>query len=76
MPRRRPRQRPELPPTGLLDWTDSRHWDRTARPCRYCDQPTNLRDSNRKPAHKTCAEVALHQQNQDMAAAYENERLT
>ncbi|MEU0275972.1 hypothetical protein [Streptomyces sp. NPDC006307] len=76
MPRRRPRPRPEPPPGGLLDWTDSRHWHQQARPCRYCDQPTNLRDSQRKPAHKTCAEAALQQQHQEMAAAYENERLT
>ncbi|MBT2492331.1 hypothetical protein J7E96_28245 [Streptomyces sp. ISL-96] len=75
MPARRPRQRPDPPPGGLLDWSDSRHWAQQARPCRYCDQPTNLRDSSRKPAHKTCAEDAIRQQIQDAAAAYENERL-
>ncbi|MFJ3100311.1 hypothetical protein [Streptomyces sp. NPDC086835] len=76
MPRRRLQQQPDPPPGGLLDWTDSRHWSQQARPCRYCGEPTQLRDSQRKAAHKTCAEAALNQQHQDMAAAYENERLT
>ncbi|MFG2404196.1 hypothetical protein ACGFR8_07630 [Streptomyces brevispora] len=71
--RRNPR--PELPPTGLLDWTDGRHWSQQTRPCRYCGQPTHLRDSHRAPAHKTCAETALAEQVADQAAAYHNERL-
>lgn len=67
------RPKPKPPPTGLLDWTDSTHWDhRDPRPCRYCGQPTHLRDSHRSPAHKTCAEAALAQQTSDTAAAYQN----
>lgn len=48
---------PDPPP--LLDWRDSSHWSRTPKPCRYCDKPTQLRDSKRKAAHKACAEMAL-----------------
>ncbi|MDN3056910.1 hypothetical protein PH213_20615 [Streptomyces sp. SRF1] len=77
MPRRRPREprRAELPASGLLDWTSSTHWSHTPRPCRYCGRETNLRDSARKPAHKTCAEEALRQQAADAAEAYEAARL-
>ncbi|MFE3378806.1 hypothetical protein [Streptomyces anulatus] len=74
--RRRQRQRPDPPATGVLDWKDSRHWSQQARPCRYCGGVTNLRDGSRKPAHKTCAEDAIQAQIQDQAAAYENERLS
>ncbi|MFC8723674.1 hypothetical protein [Streptomyces bacillaris] len=73
---RRGRRRPDPPPTGLLNWHDSSHWSAQQRPCRYCGTPTNLRDSHRKPAHKTCAEAAIAEQIRDQAAAYENERLT
>lgn len=45
----------------LLNWRD-RHWDSTPKPCRYCGQPTQLRDSKRHPAHKVCAETALAEQ--------------
>lgn len=76
MPARRRRRRPDPPPTGFLNWTDSRHWSQQARPCRYCGGLTNLRDSGRHPSHKTCAEAAIQEQIQDQAAAYENERLT
>lgn len=54
----------------LLDWRDPAHWSWDAEPCRYCAGPTHLRDSKRKPAHKTCAEQALAQQAADTAAAY------
>ena len=73
MPRRKasPRRRPEWTPGALLDWTASKHWDHNgAWPCRYCDGLTQLRDSDRRPAHKTCAEAALDQQAEDAAAAY------
>lgn len=60
----------------LLDWHSSEHWSQHLRPCRYCGQPTNLRDSKRKPAHKTCAETALAQQAADAADAYQAGRLT
>ena len=43
----------------VLDWRDSSHWSEAEKPCRYCGNPTHLRDSKRKPAHKTCAEEAL-----------------
>ncbi|GAA5005694.1 hypothetical protein GCM10025734_45100 [Kitasatospora paranensis] len=40
-----------------LDWRDARHYDRTGdRPCRWCGRPTPLRDQQRRPAHKVCAE--------------------
>ncbi|MHC5259873.1 hypothetical protein ACYSUO_18505 [Streptomyces sp. UC4497] len=75
MTRRRAKRRAptEPPPGGLLDWSDSSHWDfEHARPCRYCAEPTHLRDSKHKPAHKTCAEQALAQQAADAADAYQN----
>lgn len=64
---------PEHPPP-LLDWHDASHWSYQEKPCRYCGAMTNLRDSKRSPAHKTCAERALAQQAADTAAAYENGR--
>lgn len=64
---------PEHPPP-LLDWRDMSHWSWNPKPCRYCGRLTNLRDSKRSPAHKTCAETALAQQAADTAAAYENGR--
>ncbi|MGX1513954.1 hypothetical protein [Streptomyces collinus] len=72
----RPRRR-EPPASGVLDWTDRSHWDyRGEKPCRYCGRPTQLRDSNRKPAHKTCAEAALAEQAEDLAAGYFRTRRT
>ncbi|MFE4329696.1 hypothetical protein ACFRQM_09590 [Streptomyces sp. NPDC056831] len=76
MPPRQRKQRPDPPSTGLLNWGAPAHWSGQQRPCRYCDNPTNLRDSSRRPAHKVCAEAAIAEQIQDQAAAYENERLT
>ncbi|WP_328427828.1 hypothetical protein [Streptomyces sp. NBC_00443] len=72
MPRRKSsRKRPEWTRGALLDWTTGPHWDYDrARPCRYCDGLTQLRDSDKKPAHKVCAEAALDQQAEDAAAAY------
>lgn len=56
----------------LLDWRDSSHWDYGGpRPCRYCEEPTQLRDSRNKPAHKLCAERALAQQAAEAADAYQ-----
>lgn len=60
----------------LLDWRDPKHWSWAARSCRYCGEPTNLRDSKGKPAHKVHAEQALAQQAIDAAEAYDAERLT
>lgn len=67
---------PDPPPTGVLDWTDRKHWGRVALPCRYqCGGPmTQLRDSSRKPAHKICAEAAFQRQAAEAAESYENER--
>ena len=59
---------PDPPP--LLDWRSPGHWSWDPAPCRYCGRDTHLRDSKRKPAHKTCAEAALAQQHADRAAAY------
>lgn len=65
------RKRPDPPATGVLDWTDRSHWDhRGAKPCRYCGHPTQLRDSSRKPAHKTCAEAALAEQAEEATVTY------
>lgn len=71
----RPRRR--APPAAglLLDWRDARHWSWTAKPCRYCGGLTNLRDSKRSPAHKTCAETALAQQAAEAADAYQPDHL-
>ncbi|MER5213666.1 hypothetical protein ABT063_24620 [Streptomyces sp. NPDC002838] len=55
----------------LLDWRDPSHWSWTEKPCRYCSQPTHLRDSKRKPAHKLCAELAIAQQAAEAADAYQ-----
>lgn len=60
----------EPPPVPLLDWRDSSHWSHVEKPCRYCAGPTQLRDSKRKPAHKTCAEQALATQAAEAADAY------
>lgn len=66
-----PKAEPEYRPGQLLDWTDASHWDHSGpRPCRYCGFPTQLRDSHRSPAHKTCAEEALATQAREAQAAY------
>lgn len=63
MPRRpKAGRRTHHTPGALLDWTDHKHWAWNAKPCRYCGEPTQLRDSRRAPAHKTCAESALTMQ--------------
>ena len=73
---RRPRpQPPPPPPGGLLDWHDQSHWSWNEKPCRYCGNPTHLRDSKRSPAHKVCAEEALAQQAAEAADAYQNGQL-
>nr|WSW64515.1 hypothetical protein OG513_38915 [Streptomyces sp. NBC_00998] len=44
-------------PGGLLDWRDSRHFDRWQdRPCALCEQPTPMRSHYGEPVHKACAE--------------------
>ncbi|MFR9796172.1 hypothetical protein ACL02U_09750 [Streptomyces sp. MS06] len=69
-PRRAPPEQPYAPGTHL-DWRDSRHWDyEHARPCRYCGDDTQLRDSKGSAAHKVCAEEALAAQAAETAAAY------
>lgn len=75
--RRSKPQRPDPPPSGVLDWSGNGHWGSTPRPCRYqCGgSPTRLRDSKGRPAHKVCAEAAIVRQAQEYAEAYENERL-
>lgn len=66
-----PKPDPEYVPGALLNWNDSRHWDYTGpQPCRYCGQPTQLRDSKGNPAHKVHAEDALAQQAAEAADAY------
>ena len=68
-----PAREPPRPP--VLDLHGMEHWSRTPKPCRYCGRDTNLRDSKRKPAHKTCAEQAIAQQAADAADAYKNGQL-
>lgn len=47
---------------AALDWRDARHFDRTRDlPCRWCGKPTPLRDDQRKPSHKVCAEQHTEQ---------------
>lgn len=55
---------------GLLVWSSSTHWSEQARPCRYCQKLTNLRDDSRRPAHKVCAERVLATQRSDAASTY------
>ncbi|MFD5697500.1 hypothetical protein [Streptomyces lasiicapitis] len=63
---------PEYEPGALLNWNSSSHWDYDGPlPCRYCGEPTQMRDSKRKPAHKTCAEDALARQQAEAADAYQ-----
>lgn len=72
-PRRRapPKAEPAYVPGTLLNWNDSRHWDYDGpQPCRYCEKPTQLRDSRGHHAHKTCAEQALTTQAAEAADAY------
>lgn len=64
---------PDPPP--LLDWRHPDHWSWAPKPCRYCGQDTNLRDSKRKPAHKACAESSLAQQAAEAADAYQTGQL-
>ncbi|MGW3412439.1 hypothetical protein [Streptomyces sp. NPDC000888] len=41
----------------LLDWGESRHFDRfQVRPCALCAKPTPLRSHTGEPVHKVCAE--------------------
>lgn len=47
--------------TGLV-WSDRSHWAAQAKPCRHCGGPTHLRDEDRRPSHKVCAEQALNPQ--------------
>lgn len=71
--RRAPPPPPAYVPGTLLNWNDSRHWDYDrALPCRYCGFPTQLLDSGRHHAHKTCAEDALSLQAAEAADAYQN----
>ncbi|MGW7435669.1 hypothetical protein [Streptomyces sp. NPDC054849] len=72
---RRPRRAPPPAAGQLLDWSDRRHWARTQAPCRYCRQPTFLRDDDNLPADKVCAEKALQQRTDRTAAAYQNGQL-
>ncbi|MFI1728226.1 hypothetical protein ACH40E_03090 [Streptomyces acidicola] len=69
--RRRAPPEPEYTPGTLLDWRDSAHWAWDPAPCRYCGQPTHLRDSKGKPAHKVHAEEALAIQAAEAADAYQ-----
>ena len=65
-----PPPEPEYVPGQLLNWNSRDHWAWEQLPCRYCGEPTNLRDSKHKPAHKSCAEEALAVQAAEAADAY------
>ena len=55
----------------LLDWRDRSHWSAVERPCRHhCGADTHLRDDDKQPSYKTCAEQALADHNRAVAAAY------
>jgi hypothetical protein len=41
--------------SDVLDWREAHHWSSRPKPCSYCGGLTNLRDDQRRPAHKTCA---------------------
>lgn len=69
---RDPRQ--TAPAGGFLDWRNSSHWADAERPCRYCEWPTHLRDDERRPAHKVCAEAAGSAEVARAAAAYRHDR--
>lgn len=75
----RTRKKPAGPvfrPGQLLDWVSSRHWNYDGpAPCRYCGAAAFLLDSGRHPAHKTCAEDALAQQQAEAAEAYGRQTL-
>lgn len=70
---------PERPPP-LLDWSDrGRHWGKAEAACRYCGHnldrlPTQLRDDDKKPAHKVCAEKALAAEQARTVAQYQQGR--
>lgn len=55
---------------------DSSHWSWEPAPCRYCGEPTQLRDSKGKAAHKVHAEEALAVQAAEAADAYQNGQAT
>lgn len=44
--------------TGLV-WNSPAHWDHRAKPCQHCERETHLRDDDRLPSRKVCAEQAL-----------------
>lgn len=44
------------PRPRLLNWSDRNHWAWVEAPCRHCHQPTHLRDDDKQPSHKVCAE--------------------
>lgn len=69
---RRAPPKPERPyvPGQLLDWTGPGHWGWEPLPCRYCQIPTQMRDSHGSAAHKLCAEEALTRQAAEAADAY------
>jgi hypothetical protein len=61
---------PNAPARVGLDWRDARHWSDRAGKCRHCGQETHLRDEDRKPSHKTCAEAARAREIADQVTAY------
>jgi hypothetical protein len=57
-----------------LSWHDRSHWARVEAPCRWCHQPTWLRDDDRLPAHKVCAEQAAEREQQKINDRYQQGR--
>ncbi|MBZ6093139.1 hypothetical protein KVH02_33225 [Streptomyces olivaceus] len=43
----------------VLDWRDQSHWSFDAKPCKYCQQLTNLVDDAGTHMHKVCREATL-----------------
>ena len=55
----------------LLNWGASWHAARAEAPCIHCHEPTFLRDDDRAPSHKVCAEKALEVRDARAASNYQ-----
>jgi hypothetical protein len=53
-----PTELPQIPSDMRLDWKHD-HWSSRRTPCIRCNRPALLLDDAGRPAHKTCAEMAL-----------------
>lgn len=58
-----------------LDWRAPWHWAALARPCVHCHAPTHLRDDDRRPSCKVCAEGVLAARLRAATTTYDAGRL-